>query len=126
MFALYFSPVVMTRLVLQPFTFSNGVTIPPGTLVTLPTSATQTDERNYENPNEFDGFQLDTASLSWDKNVKLKAMGKLMGVQRSTSNCVQVTVGVGDLPEENTHYGDGDSLPNSLRLPVPTAASIWQ
>ena len=59
MFAPYFSPVVVTRLVLQLFTFSNGVTIPPGTHVSLPASATQTDERIYENPNKFDGFRFE-------------------------------------------------------------------
>ena len=48
----------MTRLVLQPFVFSNGVAIPPGTLVSIPGRATQKDERIYENPNEFDGFRF--------------------------------------------------------------------
>ena len=48
----------MTRLVLQPFMFSNGVTIPPGTLVSVPANATQTDETIHENPNEFDGFRF--------------------------------------------------------------------
>jgi len=53
-----FYPVVMTRLVLRPFTFSNGVTIPAGTHIAVPASATHTDERIYENPNEFDGFRF--------------------------------------------------------------------
>jgi len=44
--------------VLRPFTFSNGVTIPAGTLISLPTRATHNDERNFENPDEFDGFRF--------------------------------------------------------------------
>ena len=53
-----FSPVITTRLALRPFTFSNGVTIPEGTLISLPTRATHSDERNFENPDEFDGFRF--------------------------------------------------------------------
>ena len=53
-----FSPVVMARLVLRPFTFSNGVTIPAGTLVSIPSRAAHTDERIFENPDEFDGFRF--------------------------------------------------------------------
>jgi hypothetical protein len=48
----------MTRLALRPFTFSNGVTIPAGTIVSVPGSSTHTDERNYSNPDEFDGFRF--------------------------------------------------------------------
>ena len=48
----------MTRLALVPFTFSNGVTIPAGTQVSLPGSATHTDEKIYPNPDEFDGFRF--------------------------------------------------------------------
>jgi hypothetical protein len=48
----------MTRLVLRPFTFSNGVTVPAGTIVSVPASSTHTDERIYSNPNDFDGFRF--------------------------------------------------------------------
>ena len=50
--------VSLSRLALRPFTFSNGVTIPAGTLVAIPASATHTDERLYPNPDEFDGFRF--------------------------------------------------------------------
>jgi len=50
--------LVMSRLVLRPFTFSNGMTIPAGTLVSIPASAAHTDERTFPNPNEFDGFRF--------------------------------------------------------------------
>jgi cytochrome P450 len=48
----------MRRLALRPFTFSNGVTVPAGTLVCVPASATHTDEEIYPNPDEFDGFRF--------------------------------------------------------------------
>jgi cytochrome P450 len=53
-----FSAVVMSRIALRPFTFSNGVTIPAGTLVSIPASAVHTDENIYPNPDEFDGFRF--------------------------------------------------------------------
>jgi cytochrome P450 len=43
---------------LRPFTFSNGVTVPAGTFISIPARATQTDERNYPNADEFDGFRF--------------------------------------------------------------------
>jgi cytochrome P450 len=52
----------MSRLALRSFTFSNGMTIPAGTLVAVPASgrpsAAHRDERIYANPDEFDGFRF--------------------------------------------------------------------
>ncbi|KAI0280021.1 cytochrome P450 [Russula aff. rugulosa BPL654] len=48
----------VTRLALRPFTFSNGVTVPAGTIVAIPASSTHTDERNHSNPDKFDGFRF--------------------------------------------------------------------
>jgi cytochrome P450 len=48
----------MNRLTLRPFTFSNGVIVPAGTLVSIPASAVHRDERNYPNAVEFDGFRF--------------------------------------------------------------------
>ena len=56
--SLRFFPVPMTRLALRPFTFSNGVTVPAGTVVSVPASSTHTDERIYSSPDEFDGFRF--------------------------------------------------------------------
>jgi cytochrome P450 len=50
--------VTLTRLAMRPFTFSNGVTIPPGTVVGVPLSAIHTDGEVYPNPDEFDGFRF--------------------------------------------------------------------
>jgi len=52
------SSVATTRLALRPFTFSNGVTVPAGTLVSMPSSATHRDERIYPNPDVFDAFRF--------------------------------------------------------------------
>ena len=81
MFVPYFSPVVMTRLVLQPFTFSTGVTIPPGTLVSVPANATQTDETIHENPNKFDGFRF--AKL---REKEGEASGRHQAISASADN----------------------------------------
>jgi cytochrome P450 len=43
---------------LRPFTFSNGVTVPAGTVVGVPASALHRDERIHSNPEEFDGFRF--------------------------------------------------------------------
>ena len=48
----------MSRLALRPFTFSNGMTIPAGTLVAVPASAAHRDEQIYANPDDFDGFRF--------------------------------------------------------------------
>jgi hypothetical protein len=56
--------VVMCRLALRPFTFSNGVTIPAGTLVGAPLSGIHMDEDIYSNPRDFDGFRFSKLSDS--------------------------------------------------------------
>ncbi|KAI0305190.1 cytochrome P450 [Multifurca ochricompacta] len=48
----------MQRIALRPFTFSNGMTIPAGTMIAFPLGATHTDEASYSNPEEFDGFRF--------------------------------------------------------------------
>ncbi|KAI0245471.1 cytochrome P450 [Lactifluus subvellereus] len=50
--------VTMRRLALRPFTFSNGLTIPAGTLMAIPAGAIHTDGEIYPNPEEFDGFRF--------------------------------------------------------------------
>ncbi|KAF8467574.1 cytochrome P450 [Russula ochroleuca] len=53
-----FNLLPFSRLALRPFTFSNGVTVPAGTLIAIPACATHTDERIYPNPDGFDGFRF--------------------------------------------------------------------
>jgi len=52
----------MFRLALRPFTFSNGVTIPAGTLVVAPSCGIHMDEEIYSNPQHFDGFRFSKPS----------------------------------------------------------------
>ncbi|KAH9975527.1 cytochrome P450 [Lactifluus volemus] len=52
------SIVLATRLVLRPFTFSNGVTIPPGVLVAVPAGVAHRDEEVYNNADKFEGFRF--------------------------------------------------------------------
>jgi len=53
-------PIIMglRRLALRPFTFSNGVTIPAGTLLALPVHSVHMDEEIYPNAQDFDGFRF--------------------------------------------------------------------
>ncbi|KAH9072143.1 cytochrome P450 [Lactarius deliciosus] len=50
--------LALGRVVLRPFTLSNGVTVPAGTLVLVPSAAVHMDEEIYPNPEEFDGFRF--------------------------------------------------------------------
>jgi len=47
----------LARLALRPFTFSNGVTVPAGTLIATPSTAIHTDGEIYPNPKKFDPFR---------------------------------------------------------------------
>ncbi|KAH9072829.1 cytochrome P450 [Lactarius deliciosus] len=53
-----FFSVTLLRLALRPFTFSNGVTVPAGTLIAAPTGAINRDGDIFPNPEEFDGFRF--------------------------------------------------------------------
>jgi len=48
----------MDRHVLRPFTFSNGMTIPAGTVVLAAINGIHTDRDIYSNPEVFDGFRF--------------------------------------------------------------------
>ncbi|KAI0001032.1 cytochrome P450 [Russula vinacea] len=50
--------IALGRLAMRPFTFSNGITVPAGTVVAAPLSAIHTDGEIYSNPDEFDGFRF--------------------------------------------------------------------
>jgi cytochrome P450 len=50
--------VMAGRFVLQPFTFSNGVTVPPGIFVAVPAGVAHRDEEVYTNADKFDGFRF--------------------------------------------------------------------
>ena len=48
----------MGRLALRPFTFSNGVTVPANTVISIPASPAHRDERIIPNADIFDGFRF--------------------------------------------------------------------
>jgi len=50
--------VAVSRLALRPFTFSNGVTVPAGTFLSVPATAAQREERTFPDPDKFDGFRF--------------------------------------------------------------------
>ncbi|KAI0060038.1 cytochrome P450 [Artomyces pyxidatus] len=50
--------ITMKRLVLKPFTFSNGMTVPPGTIVSCAQKGTHADSDNYPHAEVFDGFRF--------------------------------------------------------------------
>jgi len=82
----------MIRLALSPFTFSNGVTIPAGTMVALPLIAIHTDEEIYPNSREFDGFRFsklrekdgDAAAAARHQTVTASAENLTFGLGRHT------------------------------------------
>lgn len=55
--------VALIRLAMQDFTFSNGLTVPAGTMVATPAYGIHTDEEILENAQEFRPFR--SVSLSW-------------------------------------------------------------
>ncbi|KAI0067894.1 cytochrome P450 [Artomyces pyxidatus] len=50
--------LTMRRLVMKPFTFSNGVTVPPRAVVCCCSRATHADAENYPRADVFDGFRF--------------------------------------------------------------------
>ncbi|KAH8828869.1 cytochrome P450 [Flagelloscypha sp. PMI_526] len=52
------SMITSVRRVQQPFTFSNGQTIPPGFEICVPSKAVHLDESNHENAREFHPFRF--------------------------------------------------------------------
>lgn len=52
------APSTMNKRVIQPFTFSNGVSPPIGTVVSAHVYATHMNESIYGNPDKFDGFRF--------------------------------------------------------------------
>ncbi|KAM4059004.1 cytochrome p450 [Hirsutella rhossiliensis] len=58
----------LARLVLKPYTFSNGLHVPEGTYIFTPNSPLLQDERFYEDPTRFDGFRF--ARMRDDSKLK--------------------------------------------------------
>lgn len=66
-------PVGSFRKARTSFTFSNGVTIPPGTTIAVHMHGTHRDGTIYEHPDEFDGFRfVDEESKRVEDGEKIK------------------------------------------------------
>ncbi|KAN0130729.1 Cytochrome P450 [Lactarius tabidus] len=75
----------LTRSALRPFTFSNGVTIPAGTLISAPITAIHTDGKIYPNPKKFDGFRFSS----------LREHDGVTGLQVTSTSAEYLTFGYG-------------------------------
>ncbi|KAI8311784.1 Cytochrome P450 monooxygenase [Colletotrichum sp. SAR11_59] len=64
------------RKVLQPFTLSNGQTIPAGVLIELPSAAVNMDDNLYRSSSQFDAFRF---SELWQNKVKATEDGTEVG-----------------------------------------------
>jgi len=77
----------LSRLALRPFTFSNGVSVPAGTVIAAPISAIHTDGEIYPNPEELDGFRF--AKLREDDGAPV------IGQQSTSTSAEYLTFGYG-------------------------------
>ncbi|KAG5653878.1 hypothetical protein H0H81_009700 [Sphagnurus paluster] len=50
--------LIMQRVLMKDFTFSDGTFVPKGNMIAVPNYAIHHDEENYTNPNTFDGFRF--------------------------------------------------------------------
>ena len=56
----------------EPFTFSDGLTLPVGSRISFPARSSQRDPDHFDNSNEFDGFRfvkLTAADARTEDNV---------------------------------------------------------
>lgn len=72
--------VSMQRTALGDFTLADGTFIPKGTTVCVALFATHRDEKNYANPDVFDGFRfadLTSSVLSDEESAKQQMVREL-------------------------------------------------
>jgi len=64
---------MMARIAHQPFKFSDGTYVPPGTYIQVAAHATHCDEDNYTDPNEFKPFRFvdDTAERNGGRKIDM-------------------------------------------------------
>ena len=78
-------PAGLSRLALRPFTFSNGVTVPAGTVIGAPVGAIHMNGEIYPNPEEFDGFRF----------AELRKHDGASGLQSTSTSAEYLTFGYG-------------------------------
>ncbi|KIL65456.1 hypothetical protein M378DRAFT_162080 [Amanita muscaria Koide BX008] len=64
------SPVTMIRKVMKDFTFSDGMTVPAGSMIAVPFDPVHTDADNYTDPKAFDGFRFEKMRGNDNENLK--------------------------------------------------------
>ncbi|KAI0320027.1 cytochrome P450 [Amylostereum chailletii] len=62
----------LTRFTLKPFTFSNGITVPAGTMVSCAEVDIQHDDENYENADTFKPFRFSDVRQEEGQTAKLQ------------------------------------------------------
>lgn len=61
------------RIVLKPYTFKNGITVPKGTTLAAPLWPIHMDDGIYENAEQFDGFRFSKLRERCGENAKYYA-----------------------------------------------------
>ncbi|KAI9465946.1 cytochrome P450 [Lactarius psammicola] len=79
--------LTLGRLALRPFTFSNGITFPTGTLIAAPTAVIHRDGEIFPNPEEFDGFRF--------AKLRERNGGAVAGLQALSASTDNLTFGYG-------------------------------
>ncbi|KAH9067779.1 cytochrome P450 [Lactarius vividus] len=79
--------LAVSRLALRPFTFSNGVTVPAGTIIAIPSAAVHMDGKIYPNPEEFDGLRY--------AKLRERDGGAATGHQATSTSAEYLTFGYG-------------------------------
>lgn len=69
-----FSFLAAARIALKDLTFSNGMTIPAGSMIGVPFDAIHTDANNYVDPESFDGFRFEKMRSQEGENIKHQIM----------------------------------------------------
>jgi len=62
----------LKRLVMKDFTFSDGITIPAGNLITVPMLPIHLDPEIYNDPKRFDGFRFEKMRREGGEDAKHK------------------------------------------------------
>ncbi|KAM6503786.1 Cytochrome P450 [Amanita muscaria] len=65
-----FNIVAMARTARKDFTFSDGTTVPAGSMVVVPFNPVHTDRDNYVNPDKFDGFRFERMRAQQGEEAK--------------------------------------------------------
>ncbi|KAI0060037.1 cytochrome P450 [Artomyces pyxidatus] len=127
----------LRRLALKPFTFSNGVTIPAGTLVSCSTRSTHHDGVYYDHPDVFDAFRFTELSKDEEKKHQMVSVsadylafgngvhacpGRFFAAYELKAMLAHVVVSY------DVKFEDGQGIPSDQFVAdscIPGTADIW-